>query len=244
MSNDWDWDDETADVKPLKQKKRIIDPKNTKIFVKVNQPKEAPEVEFDEVDDFDDMILEAQQLTDELYGDSNDSSDNFHKVDAKEVEKLVIDPTALFNPQNPDANHLQEQQDLKERYQEFIIQSQSSDLIFGHLPSLDDRVLKKLRTGSEKPTKSIDLHGMTLETAFHNTLSFLHVAYEQGHRLVLVTHGKGKGYGEFSDMGVIKSNIQNWLMGHKKVLAFHTAQPKHGGAGAIYVLLKKNRSGS
>jgi len=38
---------------------------------------------------------------------------------------------------------------------------------------------------------------------------------------------------------VIKNKVNSWLRQHQDVLAFHSAMPKDGGNGAVYVLLKK-----
>lgn len=244
MTHDWDWDDEVADVKPLKSKKRVEADKSQKIKVSVKQPQVTPEVDFDQVDDFDDMILEAESIRKRLYGDSKPSSAQNDKESYKIKESLKIDPEAFFRPSEDLVDIQRKEIEQKARYQDFKIQSQTAELIFGHMPSIDEKTLKKLKKGAERPTRTIDLHGDTLEQAFERSMSFLHQSYQQGHRLVLITHGKGKGYGQNNDMGIIKSQIHNWLMGHDKVLAFCTALPKDGGAGALYVLLKKNRSTS
>ncbi|MEC8467516.1 MAG: Smr/MutS family protein, partial [Pseudomonadota bacterium] len=52
---------------------------------------------------------------------------------------------------------------------------------------------------------------------------------------------KGKGYGDCGNMGIIKANICQWLQNSPYVLAYHTAQGKHGGSGAVYVLMRKNK---
>jgi DNA-nicking Smr family endonuclease len=60
-----------------------------------------------------------------------------------------------------------------------------------------------------------------------------------GHRCVLVIHGKGEGAD--GGMGVIKGHIGTWLSQSGHVLAYETAQPRDGGSGALYVLLRKPR---
>ena len=66
---------------------------------------------------------------------------------------------------------------------------------------------------------------------------FINRSIENGKRLVLVITGKGKE-GE----GVIKNNIISWLNTkdlRNKILAANYASKKHGGSGAIYILLRK-----
>ena len=64
-------------------------------------------------------------------------------------------------------------------------------------------------------------------------------------------HGKaGTGYrdekGDLQDMGtaLIKSHVSHWLQQIETVMAFCSAQPKDGGTGAVYVLLKKQPKAS
>lgn len=250
MTKDWDWEDEIADVTPLKNKKRVVADKTKASSVKEGALSPSQQQtrasnrtkadDFDAVDDFDDMIQEAHKLTESLF------TENVSKDSKKEVKPLQIDAESFFKGSEKEdyATFAQTQQNLKERYKEFILKSHTSDLIYGHLPSLDNKILKKLRQGQFPIQGRIDLHGLTLEQAYNQSMSFLHARHAQGARVVLITHGKGKGYGHLNDMGIIKSQIHQWLMGHTQVLAFHTALPKHGGAGALYVLLKKNRTGS
>ena len=73
-------------------------------------------------------------------------------------------------------------------------------------------------------------------------MDYLHDAHASGHRCVLIVSGKGKGYGDDGDMGIIKSQMATWLSHHPKVLAFHSAIPRDGGSGAIYVYLKRDRT--
>jgi DNA-nicking Smr family endonuclease len=47
-------------------------------------------------------------------------------------------------------------------------------------------------------------------------------------------------------MGILRQGVQSWLTRDpvkRIVLAFCTAQPRHGGAGALYVLLRKHKKG-
>jgi DNA-nicking Smr family endonuclease len=88
---------------------------------------------------------------------------------------------------------------------------------------------------------SIDLHGLTQNEAARALGSFLARAQDAGCRCVLVITGKGTTKDEG---GVLRAMAPNWLnepANRARVLAFDTAQPKHGGLGALYVLLKRKR---
>ena len=84
----------------------------------------------------------------------------------------------------------------------------------------------------------IDLHGLERFEAQDRLDRFLKHALEHHKRIVLVIHGKGGKHGE---QPILKQHLFQWLRLQPKVLALHSAHPKHGGTGALYVLLKKTR---
>lgn len=98
-------------------------------------------------------------------------------------------------------------------------------------------VRKKLRTGRFPIEADLDLHGMTSEVARVNVDQFLHAARDHRARCVLIIHGKG--YGSSQDGPVLKNRVNSWLQQHEDVIGFCSAQPKHGGSGAVYVLLRR-----
>jgi len=97
-------------------------------------------------------------------------------------------------------------------------------------------VPEKLRLGNNPIEHTLDLHGMTVDHARNALLRFLGECEAAGIRHVIIVHGKGF---RSKDKPVIKSMVNRWLRATKTVLAFHSAQPKDGGTGAVYVLLKK-----
>lgn len=109
------------------------------------------------------------------------------------------------------------------------------DAIHFNRTGLQDKLLKKLAQGHISIEGRLDLHRMNLVTALAYAESFLQHAHCQGHRLVLIIHGKGKK----SDKPILKNALNFWLRREENVLAFHSAQPKDGGSGAVYVLIKK-----
>ena len=89
--------------------------------------------------------------------------------------------------------------------------------------------------------ETIDLHGLTQRQAMRALGDFLAAAQEAGRRCVLVITGKGDTKDEG---GVLRAMLPQWLnepANRARILAFEVAQPKHGGAGALYVLLKRKR---
>jgi DNA-nicking Smr family endonuclease len=107
-------------------------------------------------------------------------------------------------------------------------------------PGLDRRSAERLKRGQLRPEARLDLHGMTQEEAHRALEGFLTSAQESGKRAVLVITGKGSGGGR----GVLRDAVPRWLgeaPNRGRVLATATAQPKDGGSGALYVLLRRRR---
>ena len=120
-----------------------------------------------------------------------------------------------------------------------VVERNDSSQFSGYSPSVDGKTRKKLAQGEIPFTGRIDLHGLVEDEAWKSLIDFINSCQDNGEKCVLVIHGKGNGYGPQSDMGIIKSRMCEWLQNHPGVLAFHTAIPRNGGDGAVYVLLKK-----
>lgn len=97
-------------------------------------------------------------------------------------------------------------------------------------------VFKNLRLGKYVLDARLDLHRLTVEQARQSIYQFILDCVSSDVRYALITHGKGVGR---ETPALLKSCVAHWLPQFEQVLAFHTAQKKHGGYGATYVLLKK-----
>jgi len=120
---------------------------------------------------------------------------------------------------------------------------QTDEAIEGSVDGLDRHVMGKLRRGEFSIQDHLDLHGFTRDEAREKVEAFLLEAISQGKRCVLIIHGRG--HGSKDHIPVLKNALKSWLERRalsKKVLAFSTAQPFDGGAGAVYVLLKTRKS--
>ena len=103
----------------------------------------------------------------------------------------------------------------------------------------DQQTRDKLLKGRLPIEARVDLHGMTQSQAHGLLLSFLHQAQATGIRYVLVITGKGASFG--SD-GVLKRAVPGWLATplFKTLVSGHDdAARQHGGAGALYVRLRR-----
>jgi len=116
---------------------------------------------------------------------------------------------------------------------------------------VDGRTAERLRRGVIAPDSKLDLHGMT-ESAAHRALSvFFQAAYRRGDRLVLVVTGKGAraADGPFNleprSRGVLNTMVPRWLgepQFARLIADMRGAHRRHGGDGALYVYLRKNKS--
>jgi DNA-nicking Smr family endonuclease len=111
------------------------------------------------------------------------------------------------------------------------------------LAPLERRLRQKLARGRVAPDAAIDLHGMRRQEASAALWEFLARAQIEGARLVLVVTGKGEraAYGEATP-GILRKSVPSWLRGAEYraiVLGFEVASRPHGGAGALYVRLRR-----
>lgn len=113
---------------------------------------------------------------------------------------------------------------------------------------MDRKAYGKMKRGKLNVEAKIDLHGMTLAQAHPALNGFIQRTHAQGKRLVLVVTGKGKagtGTGPIPERrGVLRHQIPLWLLSPPLgalVIQVTPAHLKHGGEGAYYVYLRRNR---
>ena len=113
--------------------------------------------------------------------------------------------------------------------------------------NLDGSWEKRLRRGVIAPDMSIDLHEHSLAQAHARLVSAMGFAIEAGHRVLLVVTGKPRKSaigGGSNARGAIAAQIGHWLeampLAHS-IAAVRTAHPRHGGTGAIYVILRRKK---
>lgn len=110
------------------------------------------------------------------------------------------------------------------------------ELLFSR-SGLQHKVLRKLRRGQIPISAELDLHGLRVEEARQALSHFLHRCQLEQQQCVRIIHGKG--YRSANNQAVLKSKVNHWLRQHDEVLAFCSAQVRHGGTGAAYVLLRR-----
>ena len=112
---------------------------------------------------------------------------------------------------------------------------------------LDSSWERKLKGARIEPEFTLDLHGYTLDAAHMRLDSGLTQAKAMGARLVLVVTGKSRpvdAADRGSKRGAIRAKILDWLAAGphgSDIAAVRNAHRRHGGEGAIYIVLKRGR---
>lgn len=122
---------------------------------------------------------------------------------------------------------------------EFSI-SETGEYIEGAGPGIDRNLLRSLRRGDFSIQGQLDLHGKTQAEARDAVERFLSDSRRAKKRCVLIVHGRGLNSKD--QLPVLKEGLKTWLSQKRignMVLAFATARPQDGGAGAVYVLLRR-----
>ncbi|QJC27664.1 hypothetical protein ANPL_02010 [Anaplasma platys] len=111
----------------------------------------------------------------------------------------------------------------------------------GILSGIDWGTKTRIDRGKYKIDATIDLHGYGTNVAYDLLVDFVIDSYERSRKCILVITGWGsKSAGE----NALRSNLHHWLQSDQIVnliLYYKQATPAHGGKGAFYVLLRKNK---
>ena len=99
-------------------------------------------------------------------------------------------------------------------------------------------VFRKLKQGKYPMDARLDLHRMTVEKARNEVFGFIRDAFKYDLRSVMIVTGRGNH--NQSAEAILKSYVNKWLPEFEEVQAYCSAQPQHGGTGAVYILLKKS----
>jgi DNA-nicking Smr family endonuclease len=100
-------------------------------------------------------------------------------------------------------------------------------------------VFKNLRLGKYKIDFVLNLQQNKFEQARTSLFNQILDSHKKGDRTLLIKHGLGLHSHPFP--ALLKSYLHQWLQQMPEIIAYHTAQPYHGGNSAVYVLLKKNQ---
>jgi len=118
--------------------------------------------------------------------------------------------------------------------------------------TLDSHWDRRLRKGLVRPDLSIDLHGHSLASAQALLDDAIGRALIRGARVLLVVAGRLRPgadrlpqmHGEPRPRGAIRASLADWLAASPfadRIVALRPAHISHGGAGAVYVILRRER---
>lgn len=114
-----------------------------------------------------------------------------------------------------------------------------------------EKASNKLKKGNVKIDKKIDFHGLSLIDAKQLLISSINLCFQNNKRCILFITGKGTNLKEKETdqnrlfFGKIRRSFLDWTRLDEvknKILQIHQAAPKHGGDGAFYVYLRKNKN--
>ena len=113
------------------------------------------------------------------------------------------------------------------------------------LPNKDIQIDKKITL----KTRSIDLHGYSLEEANKSIENFIITSYQENINKLIVVTGKGihsqneKDPYVSKDLSILKYSVPEFISKNKSLMniiyEIRDAKIEDGGAGAFYIFLKK-----
>ena len=143
------------------------------------------------------------------------------KIIEKNIKKRTFKPQVHINVEFPNEEPITSQ----------------SILNYG-LEKLSHSQQDRIKKGQIELDARIDLHGLERFDAQDHLQRFINHARAHNNRYLLIIHGKGSKHGETP---ILKQHLFYWLRLHPYVLTLYSAHSKHGGTGALYVILKKTK---
>lgn len=112
--------------------------------------------------------------------------------------------------------------------------------------TLDGGWDRRLAGGRLVPDRVVDLHGLTLDGAHERVRREVRAARADGCRVVLLVTGRPPRTGpDGGRRGLIRGQVMHWLAAGDlgdAIAAVRPAHPRHGGAGALYLVLRRTRA--
>ena len=110
---------------------------------------------------------------------------------------------------------------------------------------LDSHWDRRVKAGRLEPDLTLDLHGHTLDTAYDRIMAGIDQARAMQARVVLVVAGRERPVDPADRMakrGAIRAKLLDWLAASRHadaITAVRRAHIRHGGEGALYLILKR-----
>ena len=113
--------------------------------------------------------------------------------------------------------------------------------------SLDSHWDRRLKSGAVQPDFTLDLHDHGLDAAYNRLISGVAQARSMGARTILLITGKPRPVDPADRghrRGAIRAKVLDWLAAsshHSAIAAVRRAHQRHGGDGALYIVLRRER---
>lgn len=169
--------------------------------------------------------------------DSDDDKDLFRQAmrDVKPLKNksknTFKEPTPIIKLKQKIYHPISEPIHIENKYK--LVSSE--EVIFFRRNGISKKILLDIKNARVRFEAVLDLHGLYPNDAAMHLTQFINNQYVKGHKIILIIHGKS---GKDHTPPVIKNLVNSYLQQIPEVLAFHSAKPKDGGSGAVYVLLK------
>ena len=156
---------------------------------------------------------------------------------AGEKEAIAKAKPARSEPPGTAGTGLRQKFDMPQRSKPKLNRAEGAELDRQRPVDIDRSSWKKLKSGDIQIDGRLDLHGLTQTEAHERLNGFIMAMQAKGARCVLIITGVGRG-----ERGILRQMTPRWLSepaNRDRLVTYTQAQLKHGGAGALYVLLKR-----
>ena len=109
--------------------------------------------------------------------------------------------------------------------------------------TLDGSWDRRLGSGRVQPDRTIDLHGHSLDGAWHAIDQGIERAIGSGNRVILLVTGHQRQGEPPLARGRIRAAVYDWLAASRHashIAAVRAAHRRHGGGGSLYIILRKS----
>jgi DNA-nicking Smr family endonuclease len=108
--------------------------------------------------------------------------------------------------------------------------------------TLDGSWDRRLRSGAVEPDRTLDLHGMNLDSAWRAIDRGLEQAIADGERVLLLITGHHRPGDPPVERGRIRAAVHDWLAASRhapNIASVRGAHRRHGGGGSLYIILRR-----
>lgn len=177
---------------------------------------------------------------------SKSTDDNLFLQQMQDVKPIKVAPTVALASPRVDKTNVEKRREMatKELAKdknflsgEYIEPVDPLAILEFKRDGVQNGVYRNLRLGKYQIDARLDLHNMTVEQARTAVFQFVTDCMNYDIRCALITHGKSEGRDR---PALLKSCVAHWLPQLDNVMAFHSAQKRHGASGATYILLRKS----